>query len=162
MSKAKEKLNWAPKWTVRKFHTDEDYANGKKPYEVIEVEGNLLLNEGIADMLDLIIGAGGTVWNNTTAKMGVGNSAAAASAADTGLIGASKLYKGMEATFPSRSGQTITFRAAYADGEANFAWQEVTVSNATDNAGVNMNRKVTSLGTKASGTWTLDLDITLS
>lgn len=162
MTGIKEKLNWKPVWTVRKYHTDEDYANGVEPYEVKSVEGNLLLNEGIADLLDLLIGAGGTAWNNTTSKMGVGNSATAAIATDTGLIGASKFYQGMEATFPSRSGETITFRAAYATGDANFDWEEFTVSNATDDTGTNLNRKVQSLGTKVSGTWTLDLDITIS
>ena len=163
MNKVQEKANWKAVWTVRKYHTDEDYANGVEPYETKVVDGNLLLNEGIADMWDLIIGVGGTTWTNAAAMLGVGNSATAAAATDTGLIGASKFWQGMESTFPSRAAQTVTFRGAFATGDANFAWEEYAISNLTDDtSGICMNRKVQNLGTKVSGTWTLDLDVTLS
>ena len=34
-----------------------------KPYEVREIEGNCLLNEGIDEIWDLVTGAGGTPYN---------------------------------------------------------------------------------------------------
>ena len=158
-----DKLKYKTVWTVNKYHTDDDYQNGAEPYETIVKEGNVLLNEGIALLWDLGIAAGGTAWDNTNANLGVGDSATAANATQTALqAAANKLYKGMEATYPQRTAQTVRWRSAFTDAEANFAWEEVTVANANSDAGTNLNRAVQSLGTKASGTWTLDLDITLS
>jgi hypothetical protein len=51
----------------------------------------------------------------------------------------------------------------FGSADANYAWQEFTVANASSGTGKNLNRKVSNQGTKASGqTWTLDLAITLS
>ena len=98
------------------------------------------------------------------AYLGVGDSNAAESASQTGLQAATnKLYKAMETGYPQRSGQTVTFRAVFTDGEANWAWEEFSVSNSSGgDTGDNLNRKVSSEGTKVSGTWTLDLEITFS
>lgn len=132
------------------------------PQEILVTDPNLLLNEGIQEMWDLIIAAAGTsAYNNATADMGVGNSATAAAATDTGLLGASSLFKAMVATYPIRTAQTVDFRSDYLTGEANFAWEEASVRNG-NTRNKNMNRKVQSLGTKASGTWTLTASITLA
>lgn len=133
------------------------------PEEILVTDPNLLLNEGIQEMWDLIIGAGGAVaaFNNATADMGVGNSATAAAATDTGLIGASSLFKAMVATYPQRTAQTMDFRSDFVTAEANFAWEEASVRNG-NTRNRNMNRKVQSLGTKTTGTWTLTSSITLA
>ena len=69
----------------------------------------------------------------------------------------------MEASYPQRSGQTVTWRAVFGSSDANFAWNEFTVASGNSDAAVNLNRKVSAQGTKASGqTWTVDLAITLS
>lgn len=34
------------RWTIRKYANDETFERGE-PYEVSEIDGNLLLNEGI-------------------------------------------------------------------------------------------------------------------
>ncbi|RLJ20798.1 hypothetical protein DJ031_04620 [bacterium endosymbiont of Escarpia laminata] len=149
------------KWTVQKFAPGV-YEAGGKPYEVIEEEGNLLLNEGIQLLEDLLIGAGGTAYNNANARLGVGDSSAAEVATQTDLQGTSKTYKAMDTGYPSRAAQTITWQSVFADAEANHAWAEVTLSNAADGSGVNLNRKVQDLGTKATGTWTLQLALTFS
>lgn len=154
-----ETIQYSPKWIVRKWDSEADYRAGAEPYETLEVSGNLLLNEGITRLANLLVGGGGTAFDNTNARLGVGNSATAAQATDTGLLGASQLYKGQEASYPQISGQAITWRSVFTDAEANFAWEEVTVDNGAG-AAENLNRKVQSLGTKASGTWTLDLEIT--
>lgn len=68
-----------------------------------EIDGNLLLNEGIQLLLDLLIGAGGTAYNNANSYIGAGDTNTAESAAQTGLQApTNKLYKAMEATYPSR------------------------------------------------------------
>lgn len=165
MSKVVENPSIKKRWIVRKFHSMEDYLAGKSPYEIVEEKENLLLNEGIQLLEDLLIGAGGTVYDNTNAYLGVGDSSTAEAATQIGLQAATnKLYKGMEATYPSRASQTVTWRSVFGDTEANWAWNEVSLSNAIGgDTGVNLNRKVPGdLGTKASGTWTLDLQITIS
>ncbi|MCU7839775.1 MAG: hypothetical protein KZQ94_10415 [Candidatus Thiodiazotropha sp. (ex Troendleina suluensis)] len=152
-------------WTVQKFESEAARLAGAKPYEVVEFEENVLLNEGIQLLEDLLIGEAGTPFNNANAYLGVGDSSTAADAAQTGLLaGANLLYQGMEAGYPQRSAQTITWRAVFADASANFAWNEVSLSNASGgNTGVNLNRRVPgNLGTKASGSWTLDLAITIT
>ncbi len=131
------------------------------PYEIIEGEGNLMLNEGIDEIWDLVTGVGGTVYSNANARIGVGNSNTAADATQTGLLGGSTAFKAMEGGYPTSTTQKVTFKSSFGDAEANFAWEEWTVDNgATPDK--NLNRKVESLGTKSTGTWTLEVSITLS
>jgi len=170
-----DKANHQTKWTIRKFKAVNGLSSeqvskkhfageaGFDPYETKEINGNLLLNEGIAELWDLAITTGSTKFDNTNARLGVGDSATAAAATQTDLQAATnKTYKAMEATYPSRSAQTVTWRSVFASGDANYAWQEFVVDNGAT-ALKTLNRKVSAQGTKASGqTWTLDLDITLS
>ena len=72
-------------------------------------------------------------------------------------------FRDKAATYPQRSGTTVTFQSVFGSGDANYAWQEFTVSNASSGTGKNLNRKVSNQGTKASGqTWTVQLQITIS
>lgn len=134
-----------------------------EPEEVVEDHSNLLLNEGIQEMWDLIIAAGGTTaYNNANAEIGVGDSNTAAAATQTDLQAATnKLFKGMVATYPQRTNQTVDFRSDFTSGEANYAWEEWSIRNGVTR-NKNMNRKVTSLGTKVTGTWTLTVSVTLA
>ena len=104
-----------------------------------------------------------TTFNNGNAALGVGNSTTAFSAAHTDLQGASKLRKGMEATYPSRSGAVLTFRSVFGSGEAAFAWEEIGVFNSPDAAtGTMLCRVVEDHGEKASGdSWTLTHTVTV-
>ena len=158
-----ETVNIHKKWTIRKYENDQAFADDF-PYDVVEFEGNMLLNEGITVALQLIGGIAATAFSNTNAYIGVGDSSTAEAASQTDLQAASnKTYKAMSATYPQVSAQTITFRAVFASADANYAWNEFTVSNASSGTGANLNRKVSAQGTKASGqTWTVDLAITLS
>jgi hypothetical protein len=181
MVQAAEKAHWAVKVQVRKYAEDLDewrssgrsqreFEAAHQPYEVVDSEGNLLMNAGIQRMLDLLIGAGGQALNSTHARVGVGNSTTAAAATQTDLQAAAgsgnRQFEVMDASFPSRSGQTLTFQSSFSTGEANFAWQEWcvdagTVAGTTVTAPM-LNRKVESLGTKATGTWVLAVAITIS
>lgn len=143
-------------WGSEQFHKEF------QPYEVIEADGNILVDAGIAKMLDLLIGAGGTVFSNANAYIGVGDSTTAASAGQTDLQAATNKFRdAMEATYPSRSGNVLTFRSAFATGEANFAWEEWAIFNGSS-GNTMLNRKVQALGTKTSGTWTLTVTVTIS
>lgn len=109
------------------------------------------------------LGEAVTAFNNANANIGVGDSATAFAAAQTDLQAAvNKLRKAMEATYPTRSANIMTFRALFGTTEANWAWQEWAVFNAAA-AGVMMNRKVESLGTKgATQSWQLTVQNTLN
>ena len=164
MSKIEESLGWKAIWTIEKFKDDKAYVKNK-PYAVESFEGNLGLQEGRQELIDLICGIGSPVkWDNTNARLGVGDSSTAAQETDTGLLAVTnKFYKAMLATYPQKVAQTAEWKAEFLSAEANFAWEEFTVSNTADNAGKNLNRKVTPKGTKESGeTWTLSLKITFN
>lgn len=162
------------KWTIRRYNNDQEFIAGKVPKTIIDgagkvlpgesvFHGNCLLNEGIAELLLLLTGGAATAYDNTNAYLGVGESTTEAAASQTGLSGSSKTYKAMESGYPSISGQAVTWRSVFGSDDANNAWQEFTVVNASTDTGDNLNRKVDDQGTKASGqTWTLDLEITFS
>ena len=169
-----EKASMKKTWTIRRYNSHDDYLAGKLPGTILDATGrelpgesvfyqNVLLNEGITTLLNLLTGETEVAFSNTNAYLGVGESTTAAAAGQTDLQGASKTYKAMEASYPSISGQTVTFRSVFGSDDANNAWQEFTVANGSSGAADNLNRKVDDQGTKASGqTWTLDLAITFS
>ena len=145
-----------------------------EPEEAVEIAGNLLLNEGIQRLEDLLIAAGGTAYNNANAFIGVGDTNTAEAATQTELLAtqnaANRFYKAMVASYPQRTNQTVDWRSDFTSTEANFAWAEWTISaGATTASGsgflvgtTNLNRKVQSLGTKATGTWTMTGSVTIS
>jgi hypothetical protein len=91
----------------------------------------------------------------------VGNDVTAADPAQTDLIG-TKAYASMDATYPSRSGQTLSWRGTFGDGDAEYDWEEFVVDNGSV-SGKTLNRKVTSKGAKGAGeSWTLAVEITFS
>jgi hypothetical protein len=171
MIKTKEHANWLMKARLSKYREDiTPFARGGreaefhklfKPYEVIEQEGNCLLNTGIDEMWDLITGVETTnVFDNSKAQIGVGSDDTAADPTDTDLKDATPTYKGMEATYPTSTSQKATFKSSFGADDANEAWEEWVVKNS--GSSVCLNRKVESLGTKSGGTWTLEVSITLS
>ncbi|RLG69033.1 hypothetical protein DRN93_01195 [archaeon] len=159
---AVEKLLYKTEWIVTKYESEEAFRQ-KCPFERNVVEGNLLLNEGIQELWDLVINTGGTTpFDNSNARLGVGDGTTAEDATQTGLVGSNTFYKGMDTGYPQRNAQTVTWRAVFASGEANFDWREFSVDNGST-AEKNLNRKVSNQGTKVSGqVWTLELSITLS
>jgi len=178
--KVGEAVTLKSKWMINRF-VDPDskvatfLQNGGSIEEAIELfsyrylgqesfEGNVALNEGLQELIDIICGLGSpTKWDNTNAYLGVGDSNATEDATQTGLQGTNKTFKGMDAGYPQRNGQTAEWRATFGANEANHSWQEFTVVNAADDTGKNLNRKVADKGTKSSGeTWTLSLQITFS
>jgi hypothetical protein len=114
-------------------------------------------------MVQAAIGAGPTFFNNANSHIGVGDSTTAFNASQTDLVAATnKLRKAMDATYPSGGSNVITFRSTFATGDANFAWQEWGVFNASS-GGTMLNRKVESLGTKTSAqTWQFTVTLTFT
>ena len=169
-----ERANWQCRYRLSKYREDITpfRSNNNEtgfheiftPYEVIEGKGNCLLNSGIDEIWDLVTGAtsgSGHIFDNSYAQIGVGDSDTAAQATQTDLQAASnKTYKGMESGYPTSTAQQAVFKASFGNSEANYAWNEWVVKQST--SGICLNRKVENLGTKASGTWTLEVEITLS
>jgi hypothetical protein len=148
---------WQPKWKIEKYNTLG------KLYAVEEFAGNKLLDEGITAMWNLIAGLGGTPFNNANSYIGVGDSTTAASGEQTGLLGANKLYKAVDPTYPQINAQTITYRATYGSGEAAFAFQEFTIANGDSDSAINLCRKVDDHSSKPlNDTWVISCSITLS
>lgn len=150
-------------WRIRKF-ADADAHRRKEPYEVNTFQGNLLLNEGINQLWTILCSSGGTKYDNSHAYLGVGSSDTAADAGDEGLLGPSKAFRPMDSGYPTYgTNQKAVFRSTFGTSDANFDWNEFTVVNASSDTGANLNRKVSSQGTKSSGQiWELELTITLS
>jgi len=150
-------------WRIRKFANQEEYEKDN-PYEVSEIKGNVLLNEGINELWTILCSSGGTKFDNSNAYLGVGDGTTAESASQTGLQGSNKYYKAVDSGYPTYgTDQKATWKATFGSTEANFSWQEFTVANGSSDSAVNLNRKVSDQGTKASGqVWELTLEIQLS
>jgi hypothetical protein len=101
-----------------------------------------------------------TFYDASNAHLGVGNSTTAFNASQTDLVGASKFRELVNAA-PGLATNVITFVATFETGDANFAWEEVGVFNHAS-AGTMLCRVVQSLGTKASGDWTLTHTVTVN
>lgn len=110
-----EKATWKAHFRAAYYagdHTAEDIAAlGLQPVDVREAEGNILVNTGIGLLEDLLIGAGGTAYNNANSSIGVGDSTTAAATQTDLQAATNKFRKAMDATFPSRAGQVLTFRS---------------------------------------------------
>ncbi|MCD6453570.1 MAG: hypothetical protein J7K77_04725 [Dehalococcoidales bacterium] len=168
----REHANWYCHYRLSKYHEDikpyqsreGEFHQQFEPYEVIEGEHNCLLNSGIDEMWDLITGVvsgADHIYDNPHAQIGVGDSSTAAEATQTDLQAATnKTYKGMEANYPTSTSQQATFKASFGSDDANYTWNEWVVKQSTSS--ICLNRKVENLGTKTSGTWTLEVSITLS
>jgi len=128
------------------------------------IEGNIFLTEGINFIWNCIAtGSCSPPFNSSNACIGVGDGTASENASQTGLQGSNKFYKQVDSGYPTISGNKITFRATFGSNDANFTWNEWTVANQCSDNGVNLNRKVQNLGTKASGTtWVLQVELSIS
>jgi hypothetical protein len=123
-----------------------------------------ITNAGAILAASAIVGDGGiTVLNNANAYLGVGDSTTAFSAAHTDLQAASnKLRVGMDATYPQRSSNVLTLRSTFTTGQANYAWGEWGIFNASSGSTM-FSRKVEALGTKTSAqSWVLTATVTVA
>ena len=109
-----------------------------------------------------LIGEAFTSFANANARIGVGDSSVAFGASQTDLqASTNKLRKAMEAAYPTRAGNALTFRSIFWTSEANFAWNEWGVFNAAS-GGTMLNRVVAVLGTKTSAqSWQFTVTVTV-
>jgi hypothetical protein len=167
VTNAREGIAWLPKVTLEKWDDSEAHDRGEAPDSVEHYEGNLLMTAGATRLLSLLIGTGGQAYDATHSRIGVGDSTASESAAQTDLQGTNKYFKLVDATFPSVTSATATWKSTFGSAQGNFAWQEWGIDVGTaDGATVTaplLNRKVQSFGTKGSGTtWSLTVAISIA
>lgn len=112
----------------------------------------------------LIGGSDYTKFGNANAYIGVGNGTTAFAATQTDLQGASQKRNAMDATYPQRAANALTFRATFGTADANFAWEEWGLfNNGTLAAGQMLNRSVGALGTKVNtATWQMTVTLTIT
>ena len=132
-----------------------------KPYETVVGDYNAMVDNGIDLCLALLVGGGGTSFVTGNARLGVGASTTAWNTTQADLITTSTRKAMKSGSYPQTSSKKITFCSDFLTGEANIAWNEWGIFNSA--SGVTMlSRKVESLGTKSSGTWTLTVDFSVS
>jgi hypothetical protein len=154
---------------VDKYGSDEALLAGQ-PYDVVEIDGNVLTYGGASALWHRLIGGSSvSAYSNANAHLGVGDSNTAAAAGQTDLQAVTnKVRVAMDATYPvhtdgtSSGAASIVFRATFGSGVGNFAWLEWGIFNASS-SGRMLNRKAENLGTKVAGTsWVLAVTLTLS
>lgn len=144
------------------------------PHEIMETKDNLLMYGGASCLFECLIGNGTatgsqtlTYFNNGNAYLGTGDSATAEAATQTDLqASTNKSRRPMDATYPTHTdgttsgAATMRFQSTWTS-TGNYAWNEFGIFNAST-GGRMLSRKVQSLGTKTSGTWVLQVDVTLA
>lgn len=176
-------IKWRPVAFLEKFDRDQvSWVSGKtgllepdgdtllkytKPYETMEIVGNLLTTAGLDKLTKLITGGAATALNATNSRVGVGDRSTAEAVGDTNLTTTTNSYFRLnDGGWPTQANGVITMKASFADAEANFAWNSWGIDSGTANGqaatAALINRKLQSMGTKTSGVWALTVTLTFS
>lgn len=103
---------------------------------------NLIVTTGKGLMLDRLFGLGTAA---AVSAVGVGSGSVAADVANTSLSGASVLVITAD-TGTARAGQTVTIRATFGAGVANFTWAEAGLFNGVTNGTSTMFNRLAPIG----------------
>jgi hypothetical protein len=154
---------------VRRWESEDAYANGGTPYLVTSHENaNLITSAGWAALLGGVAGATiGTKFSGAAGRIGVGTGTGPAQVTDTHLSGdtgsgSTTSYYQLVSSAPtintSTAPATLTFQATYGTTVANFAWEEFGIDNFSGSSvttiGTNsvfFNHGISNQGTKVSG-----------
>ena len=116
---------------------------------------------GVKFLAQAITGQG-TFFDSNNAYLGVGSGTTAFDANQTNLTGGNARRKLLDEGYPIVSPPSVTFRATFEQIDANFAWNEWGIFNAST-GGVMLNRVVESNVTKQDNQiWTLEVTITFA
>lgn len=159
-----EHSQWCVEWRVEKWADTARKLAGYAPDDVAFEAQNIILDSGANEMLKIISGTGGTPYNAENSFIYVGTDDTPENAAQSGILatGNNRAYAALDTGYPVVNGRQVIYRASFGDTSANFPWREASIINGTGPNAIAMNRKVTSLGTKVSGTWTLQITISLT
>jgi hypothetical protein len=152
---------------------------GADPFAVLEIEGNLLTTAGLGHLTTVLTDSSATeVISTARSFLGVGDSSTGATVSDTALVASTnKYYKSLDSvtrTTTTVTNDSVQAVASYDSSTANYAWNEWVLGSSTSGTitsgtslpgtgGFIYNRKVASMGTKASGAaWTFTVTIKFS
>ena len=129
-------------WKIEVY--DGDFQSPDTLLDTIEGE-NVILTTGKNLLLDRLFAASG--FGGAVNSMGIGNSATAASATDTQLLGSSPapFFQALDST-PTRSGLVMTCVSTFGTGVANQNWQELALANATTNVSGTLFNRISPFG----------------
>ena len=118
-------------------------------------------DKGAIAVINLFCGSGAVnAYNASNARVGVGDSSTAYSAAQTDLQAATNKLRKLVDSAPSITSNAADFTATFALAEANFAWNEIALFNSSSGDYM-ATRRTISLGTKPSSeAWTITLQVT--
>lgn len=159
-----EHSQWRVEWKLEKWADTARKLAGFDPDEILIDTQNIVLDTGANEMLKLITGTGGTSYSASNAYIYVGTNTTPENASQSGVLatGSSRAFAVMDTGYPVVTGRQMIYRASFGDTSANFAWNEASIVNGTGANAVAMNRKVSNMGTKSSGTWTLQITVSLT
>lgn len=122
-----------------------------------------LTNAGRDHIAKAIMNDTATPFDNANAYLGAGDSNTAFVVTQTDLQAVSnKTRKGMDATYPQRAANVLTYRSTFGNSDANYAWEEWGVLNGSS-GGTMLSRKVETLGTKTSAqSWAFTATLTVT
>jgi len=121
-----------------------------------------LTNTGRDAICKALINDTPTFFNNANAYIGVGDSTTVFDVTQTDLQAVTnKTRKAMEATYPQRVGNQITFKGSFGTTDANYTWNEWGIFNAST-GGEMLCRLVENKGSKNGGTWVITATITIN
>lgn len=170
---AVEPIRWRCHTRLEKFRVDPITGKpvpGSAPYETVSVDGNLLMYGGASALWDRLINSSPTVteFDSSNAYIGVGDDDTAEAATQTDLQASTNVHREIVDAAPTHTdgttsgSATVSFVATFETGDANFAWNEWGLFNASS-SGRMLNRKVQSLGTKTSSDeWVFTITLTLA
>lgn len=160
-----EHSQWRVDWQLEKWFDTASKLAGNAPDEVLHDSQNIILDTGANEMLKLITATpGATAFSSANAYIYVGTNTTAENASQAGVLatGTNRAFAVMDAGYPVVNERQMIFRASFGDTSANFPWNEASIVNGTGANAIAMNRKVSTMGTKASGTWTLQITVSLT
>lgn len=118
-------------------------------------------DKGAIAVASLFLGdAAINAFNQTNARIGVGDSTTVFSQTQTDLQAATNKLRHSLDSAPVRTNNTIDYTATFGTSEANFAWNEIALFNSASGDYMATRRTLTGFGTKTSTeAWTVTLTV---
>jgi hypothetical protein len=118
-------------------------------------------DKGAIAAASLMIGDGSvSAFNSSNARVGVGDSSTAFSAAQTDLQAATNKLRKIVDSAPVRTANSVDFTSTFQLAEGNFAWNEIALFNSSSGDYMATRRTLTGFGTKTSSeVWTVTITV---
>lgn len=154
---------WIIKWQLKKWRDSNRKQFGYDPDEIIDFDQNMILIGGVEEMLKLISGNGGVPYNHENTRIFIGSDSTVEAFSQTGILstGEKKFCKKLDEGYPFVYKNVLYYQASFENDEANFLWNEISITNGDGEKSIALNRKVESLGAKTHGTWTVLIRISI-